>query len=85
MHFFRRNRWRSSAKKSFLKNFANFTGKYRRWSLFLINLYNSLYIKKRLQQRCFPAKFAKFLRTPILRNICERLLLFAAKYWRALK
>ena len=24
---------------------------------------------------CFPAKFAKFLGTPILKNICERLLL----------
>ena len=24
----------------------------------------------------FPMKFAKFLRTPILKNICERLLLF---------
>ena len=31
-------------------------------------------IKKRLQHRCFPVKFAKFLRTPILRNICQRLL-----------
>ena len=35
----------------------------------------SLFIKKRLQLRCFPVKFAKFLRTPILKNICERLLL----------
>ena len=33
------------------------------------------FIKKRLQRRCFPVKFAKFLRTPILKNICERLLL----------
>ena len=32
-------------------------------------------IKKRLQHRCFPLKFAKFWRTPILNNICERLLL----------
>ena len=34
------------------------------------------FIKKRLQQRCFPVKLAKFLRTPILKNICERPLLF---------
>ena len=27
--------------------------------------------KKRLQQRCFPVKFAKFLRTTILKNICD--------------
>ena len=33
------------------------------------------FIKKRLQQRCFPVKFAKFLRTTILKNICEQLLL----------
>ena len=33
------------------------------------------FIKKRLKERCFPVKFTKFLRTPILKNICERLLL----------
>ena len=33
------------------------------------------FIKKRLQHRSFPVKFAKLLRTPILNNICERLLL----------
>ena len=33
------------------------------------------FIKIRLQHRCFPVNFAKFLRTPILKNICERLLL----------
>ena len=27
---------------------------------------------------CFPGKFAKFLGTPILKNICERLLLHRA-------
>ena len=29
--------------------------------------------------RCFPMEFAKFLRTPILKNICEQLLLLALK------
>ena len=33
------------------------------------------FIKKRLQHRCFPVNIAKFLRTPILKNICEQLLL----------
>ena len=33
------------------------------------------FIKERLQRRCFPVKFVKFLRTPILKNIWERLLL----------
>ena len=30
--------------------------------------------EKRLQHRCFPVNIAKFLRTPIFTNICERLL-----------
>ena len=46
--------------------------------LFLINTdfrAAATLIKKRLQHRCFPANIAKFLRTAILKNICERLLL----------
>ena len=38
-----------------LKNFAKFTGKHQCWSLF---------IKNRLQHRCFSVKFTNFLRTP---------------------
>ena len=34
------------------------------------------FIKKRLRHRCFPANIAKFLSTPILKNICKRLLLW---------
>ena len=37
------------------------------------------FIKKRLQLRCFPLNIAKFLRTPFLKNICERLLLRVLK------
>ena len=33
------------------------------------------FIKKRLQHWCFPVNIAKILRTAILKNICERLLL----------
>ena len=29
--------------------------------------------KKRLQHECFPVKFAKLLRIPILKNICKQL------------
>ena len=32
------------------------------------------FIKETLQHTCFPVKFAKFLRKPILKNIYERLL-----------
>ena len=42
------------------KNFANFTEKHPCWSLFLA----CNFIKKRLQHRHCPLKFAKFLRTP---------------------
>ena len=38
------------------------------------------FIKKRLQHRCFPVKFDKFLRTPILKNICGRLFLLIVDY-----
>ena len=33
------------------------------------------FIKKRFQHRSFPVNIAKFLRKPILKNICKRLLL----------
>ena len=33
------------------------------------------FINKRFQHRCFIVKLAKFLKTSILKNICERLLL----------
>ena len=33
------------------------------------------FIKKRLQHICLPIKYVKLLRTPILKNICDRLLL----------
>ena len=38
-------------------------------------LHRNNFIKERLQHRCFPVNNAKFLRTPILKSICERLLL----------
>ena len=31
-------------------------------------------IKKRLQHKCVPVNIAKFIRTPIVKNICKRLL-----------
>ena len=55
---------RCSVKKAVFKKFANFTD---------LQAFN--FIKKRLQHRCFPVKFAKFLRRPILKNSCERMLL----------
>ena len=61
---------RCSVEKGIFKNCANFTGKYLCWWLKACN-----FIKKRLQHSYFPGKFTKHLRTPFLKNICERLLL----------
>ena len=41
----------------------------------ITGLQGSNFIKKWLQHRCFPVNVAKFLGTPILYNICGRLLL----------
>ena len=65
-------------KMGILKNLANFTGKHLCWSLFLIKLQAFQacnFIKKRLQHRCFPMKFAKFIRTPFLKEHLRWLLL----------
>ena len=51
-------------KKGILKYFANFTGKHLCWSL----LQACDFIKKRLQHWCIPVKF---LRTSVLKNICQ--------------
>ena len=70
LSLYRSSHGRCSVKKGVLKYFANFTGKHLCLSLFSIML-----IKKRLQRGCFPVKFANFLRAPVLKNICKRLLL----------
>ena len=69
--------------KGVLNIFAKFAGKHRPQSLFfnkVAGLRPATLLKKRLWHRCFPVNFAKLLRTPILKNICERLLLVAG--WR---
>ena len=71
---FKSSHQRSSVKEGVFKNVANFTGKHLCWSL----LQACKFIKKRLQHRCFPVKYVKFLRTSILKSICKRLLLFVS-------
>ena len=70
---FRSSHQRCSMKKDVLRNFSEFTGKHLCHSLCL-GL--QLYLKKRLQHRCFLVKFEKFLRTPFLQNRSGRLLLY---------
>ena len=67
---------RSSIKKDILKSFLIFTEKHLCWSLFLnknAGLQSWNFIKKRIQRRCFLVNTGKCLRTPVLKNICERL------------
>ena len=58
-----------------LKNFVIFTGKHLCLSLFLIKFQTCKFTEKRPQHWCFPLHVRKFLRTSILKNISERLLL----------
>ena len=73
----RRSHQMCSIKKTVLKNFAIFTEKHLCWSFFnkSAGLQACNFIEKRLHHRCFPVNIAKFLRTPILKNVCKRLLL----------
>ena len=57
---------RYSIKKLFFK-----ISQYSQKAPVLGSLFNN-FIKKRLQHRCFSVSIAKFLRTPILKKICER-------------
>ena len=64
-------------KKDVLKNFAKFTGKHLCQSLFynkVADMRPATLLKKRLVQ-FFSMNISTFLRTPILKNICGRLLL----------
>ena len=59
-------------EKSFLKNFATFTGKQLRVSIFFFCKVTGLQ-PLGLQHRCFLVNSMKCLRTPILKNICQPL------------
>ena len=68
-------------KNDVLKNFTIFTEKRLCLSHFLnkvaeiSSLQHWRFIKKRFQHRCFPVNIAKFLKTRIMKNICEELFL----------
>ena len=53
--------WKSLKIMKSLTNFAISTGK----------LHACKFIQNRLQDRCFPLNIAKFLRSPISKNICS--------------
>ena len=65
-------------KKCVLRNFAKFTEKHLRQSLFfnkVTGLRPVTLLKKRLWHRCFSVNFTKFLRTPFLQKTSGRLFL----------
>ena len=72
--FDRNSHWRCSVEKVFL-TFFQISQEDTCVGVSLIKIVKN-FIKKRLQHWCFPVKFKKCLRTPILQNIYERLLLF---------
>ena len=75
---FQNNRQKSlelSYKKAILKNFAIFTGKRLYWSLFLIKFQScrpATSLKR--DSNTFPVNIVKFLKTLILKDIYEQLL-----------
>ena len=75
---FRWSQRRCFMKKGALKNFKICTGNCLCKSLFLnkvTGLSSATLLKKRLWHKCFPENFAKLIRTPILKKICDRLLM----------
>ena len=74
-------------KKSFLRNFAKFTGKQLSQSFFFnkfAGLRSATLLKKKFWHRCFPVNFAKFIRTPFFTEHLWWLLLqaFISKWSR---
>ena len=75
---FRRSRPEVLYKKGVLRDFAKFTGKHLRQSLFfnkVSGLRPATLLKKRIWHRCFPLNFVKFLRTALLTEHLSLLLL----------
>ena len=65
-------------KKAVVKIFLIFSRKHLSWSLSFSKIAGvrpATLLKKRPQQRCFPVEIVTFLRTPIMKNIWERLFL----------
>ena len=77
MFNFKSSHWRCFANKVFLKISQISKKKPVLESLLnkVAGLHPCNFIKKILQHTYFPVQFARFFRTPILKNICERLLL----------
>ena len=78
---YRSSHRRFSVRKGALRNFAKVTGKCLCQSLYFNKVRPATLLKQRLWHRCFPMKFAKFLRTPFLRNTSGWPLLNIRRYF----
>ena len=66
---FKQQKQPPEAEKDVLEKFARFIGKHLCSSLFfnkVVGLRPVTLLKKKLQHRCFPMNFAKFLKAPFL-------------------
>ena len=72
--FYRSSHRRCYIKKLFLK-ISQYSQGNTCAGISFVGLRACNFIKNRLQHRFFPVNIANFLRIPILKNICERLLL----------
>ena len=73
---FRSSHKRCSVKKGVLKKFTNFMEKHLCWSLFLLKLQATTLLERNCNTCVFLWNLRNFLKTPILKNICERLVLY---------
>ena len=73
--FCRGSHQRCSIKKGVLENFAKLTGKHLCQRLFFNKVARLRTQAKETLAKVFSCEFAKFLRTPFLKNISGRLLL----------
>ena len=71
----RSSHWSCSLKNGVLKYFANYTGKHLCWSLFLIESLGLQLFKKVSPAQVFSYGICEIFKKPILKKICERLLL----------
>ena len=81
---FRSSHQRCSVTKGDLRNFAKFTEKQLRQSLFfnkVAALRSATLLKKRLWHRCFPVKFANILRTPFVTEHLRPATLSKKRLW----
>ena len=77
LFIFRRSHRSCSLRKGVLRNFAKFTGKHLRQSLFFNKAArHATLLKKRLWHRCFPVNFGKLPRTTFLQKTSGRVLLY---------